>query len=62
MEIFIAEGRTKHVQHFDERKLRLTIFRFFRLEEACEESTANFEKEKKNLNYVRQQRMQNLSF
>ena len=47
MEILIAEGRTKHIQYFDEKKLQLTVFRLFRLDEACEESTANFEKEKK---------------
>ena len=48
MEILIAEGRTKCVQYFDEKKLQLTIFRLFRLEEACEESTANFEKKRKS--------------
>ena len=47
MDILIVEGRTKHVQYFDEKKLQLTVFRLFRLEEACEESIANLKKEEK---------------
>ena len=62
MEILIAEGGTKHVWYFDENKLWLTIFRLFRLGETCEEKYCKFWKREENLNYIRQQRMQNLSF